>query len=150
MQQVNDVLALSRGSEQVFFEGLPPQEISVAWLQVATTAPDGVTEVLATELAVLERGVWHQAIDWRAQTFSRPVAGVIRGWAFYAIPGQEQEPRSISQRDRSLALCIQKLAWLVRLKNPDSDASKGAINLLRRYGLLGSPLRAKEAEATHG
>lgn len=150
MNQVKKVLALPSGSEQVFYEGLPPQGVSVAWLQVATPAADGEAAVLSTELAVLEGGVWHKAIDWRAQTFTGPVAGVIRGWTFYVIPGQQPELMTVSQMHRSLALCIQKLAWLVRLKNPDSEESKGATNLLRRYGLLGSPLRAEEAEASHG
>lgn len=44
-------------------------------------------------------------------------------------------------RETSLALCIKQLAWKVRRKDPESTAAAGAIDLLRRFDLLGTPLR---------
>ena len=44
-------------------------------------------------------------------------------------------------RETSLALCIKQLAWLLRRKDPESKAAAGAIDLLRRFDLLGTPLR---------
>lgn len=44
-------------------------------------------------------------------------------------------------RETSLALCIKQLAWKIRRKDPASTLAAGAIDLLRRFDLLGTPLR---------
>lgn len=41
----------------------------------------------------------------------------------------------------SLAMCIRKMAWLLNRKDPGNQAAAGAMKLLQKHHLQGSPLR---------
>ncbi len=48
----------------------------------------------------------------------------------------------MDEREQSLAMMIRRLVSSLKRHEPDSRTAAQAVDLLKRYGLLGSPLRA--------
>lgn len=63
----------------------------------------------------------------------------------YASPDTSAS-KAAAIREQSLAMCVRTLAWALRRKDPESKAAAGALDLLRRYGLLGTVLRDVPAD----
>ena len=103
-----------------------------------------------TELLGCRYPVVQTAMGWIADP--KLVASTCNagGFGFLAgatIPAEQMERDILRTNTQSLAMMLRKCAH--RLKcNGHEDLSADVVGLLRRYGLLGSPLRGTETE--HG
>jgi len=52
----------------------------------------------------------------------------------------------MNEREQSLAMMIRRLVSSLKRHEPDSRTAAQAVDLLKRYGLLGSPLRTGKGD----
>jgi hypothetical protein len=68
-----------------WIEGMPPEEIDLAWLHTISCGPDGDVAIVVLAVLIPDLG-WAEAGDWKGESYKDQILEEITHWMPYMVP----------------------------------------------------------------